>query len=375
MDALDPIIAANGADAFVVYASSSEPDMRYLTGFTTSDPFVYLKKHGERGIIIISQMEYARAVREAKTAVMTRTAAGLPDIMKKESNPWDATALMIAGLATGTILVPPKFPIRLARALERKFQVRIDEKGLADLRAVKNRTEIRHIRHVQKCTEQAFDMAVTMIRKSREKKGVLFLQGKPLTSEWIRGAMHQILIDLGCRVTDTIVSCGTDTAIPHIVGSGPLLANEPIIIDLFPQDERSGYYSDMTRTVVKGEVSMEIREMYSAVSDAHDLAVSLIRVGKTGADIHQNVTDLFSSRGYENGTRGFIHNLGHGVGLEIHEPPSLGPAGGILSQGNVITVEPGLYYPNAGGVRIEDIGVVAKRGITLFSKYSKELVL
>lgn len=320
-------------------------------------------------------MEYARAVREAKTAVMTRTAAGLPDIMKKESNPWDATALMIAGLATGTILVPPKFPIRLARALERKFQVRIDEKGLADLRAVKNRTEIRHIRHVQKCAEQAFDMAVTMIRKSREKKGLLFLQGKPLTSEWIRGAMHQILIDLGCRVTDTIVSCGTDTAIPHIVGSGPLLANEPIIIDLFPQDERSGYYSDMTRTVVKGEVSMEIREMYSAVSDAHDLAVSLIRVGKTGADIHQNVTDLFSSRGYENGTRGFIHNLGHGVGLEIHEPPSLGPAGGILSQGNVITVEPGLYYPNAGGVRIEDIGVVAKRGITLFSKYSKELVL
>lgn len=375
MDALDQIIAANGADAYVVYASSAEPDMRYLTGFTTSDPFVYLKKTGERGVIIVSQMEYARAVREAKTAVMTRTAAGLPEILKKESNLWDATALMIAGLTNGTILVPPNFPVRLARSLERKFQVGIDDKGLTELRAVKTRTEIRHIRHVQECTEQAVDRAVTLIRKSQVKKGTLFLQGKPLTSERVRGEMHRLLIDLGCRITDTIVSCGADTAIPHAVGNGPLQANEPIIIDLFPQDENSGYYSDMTRTVVKGEASHEIREMYSAVTDAHDLAVSLIQVGKTGADIHQNVIDLFSSRGYESGTRGFIHNLGHGVGLEIHEAPSLGPAGGLLTQGNVITVEPGLYYPNVGGVRLEDIGMVAKKGFKLFTNYPKELIL
>jgi len=375
MDALDQIIAANDADAYVVYASSAEPDMRYLTGFTTSDPFVYLKKHGERGVIIVAQMEYARAIREAKTAVITRTAAGLPEILKQERNLWDATALMITGLADGKILVPPKFPVRLARSLEKKFRVRIDETGLSDLRAIKTRTEIRHIRHVQQCAEQAVDRAITMIRKSRVKKGILFLKGKTLTSEGVRSEMHRLLIDLGCRTTDTIVSCGKDTAIPHVVGSGPLHADEPIIIDLFPQDERSGYYSDMTRTVVKGEASPEIVEMYSAVTDAHDLAVSLIRAGKTGAEIHQSVIDLFSGRGYESGTRGFIHNLGHGVGLEIHEAPSLGPAGGLLSQGNVITVEPGLYYPNAGGVRLEDIGAVAKRGFKLFTKYPKELVL
>ena len=375
MDALDQIIVANGADAYLVYASSAEPDMRYLTGFSTSDPFVFIKRNGERGVIVISQMEYARAVREARTAVMTRTAAGLPDILKKENNLWDATALMIAGLTKGTILVPPNFPIRLARSLERKFQVKIDEKGLANLRAVKSRTERRYIRHVQQCTEKAIDKAITLIRKSQERKGTLFLQGEPLTSERIRGEMHRLLIDLGCRVTDTIVSCGAETAIPHAVGNGPLLANEPIIIDLFPQDERSGYYSDMTRTVVRGEASPEIKDMYSAVSDAHNLAVSLIQDGKTGSSIHQKVIDLFSSRGFESGSRGFIHNLGHGVGLEIHEAPSLGPSGGPLAQGNVITVEPGLYFPKIGGVRLEDIGTVEKRGFRLLTKYPKELVL
>jgi len=375
MDALDQIIGGNNADAYVIYASSADPDMRYLTGFATSDPFVFFKKRGERGVVIISQMEYARAVREAKTGVMTRTAAGLPDILKKEGNLWKATALMIAGQVEGKLLVPPTFPLMLARELEKIQPVIVDEKGVASIRAIKSRAEIRDIRHVQECTEQAIGRGIALIRKSRVKNGVLFLKNEPLTSERVRAEMHRLLIDLGCRITDTIVSCGEDTAIPHATGSGPLYANEPIVIDIFPQDERTGYFSDMTRTVVKGKASEEILDMYHAVMDAHHLAASSVRDGANGAEIHKNVIDLFSDRGYENGSRGFVHNLGHGVGLEIHEAPSLGPNGGPLSAGNVITIEPGLYYPKIGGVRLEDTGMVTRRGFTSFTTYPKDLVL
>jgi len=375
MDPLDHIIAQKNADAYVIFASSVDPDMRYLTGFTASDPFVFIKKKGALGVVIVSQMEYARAVHEAKTAVMTRTAAGLPGIMEKEKDAWKATALMIAGQADGTLLVPPEFPLKLARALETERKIVIDETGLVALRAIKKRGEIKLIRHVQECTEAAIRRAVTLIKRSRIRNGILSLKDKPLTSERIRAEMHRLLIDRGCWATDTIVSCGKDAAIPHELGSGPLQAHEPIVIDLFPQDEKTGYFSDMTRTFVKGTPSTEIRDMYTAVVDAHDLAVSSVRAGANGAEIHGKVTDLFKERGYESGMKGFVHNLGHGVGLEIHEEPSLGPNGGPLASGNVVTIEPGLYYPKVGGVRLEDIGLVTRRGFTVFTKYPVDLVL
>jgi Xaa-Pro aminopeptidase len=374
-DPLDQIISSRGADAYVMYASSSDPDMRYLTGFISSDPFVYFKKKGERGLIIVSQMDYSRAVREAKTGVMTRTSAGLPDILKRQTNSWKATALMVSGQVKGTLLVPPAFPYALASALGKTCRIRIDEAGLASLRAKKTPAEIRMIRHVQNYTEQAIGTAVALIRRARVKKGVLFHTNQPLTSEKVRSEMHKILLDLGCGALDTIVACGKESAIPHAVGHGPLLADEPIVIDIFPYDEKTGYYSDMTRTVVKGEPAPEIREMYAAVVDAHDLAVSRIRTGAVGAEIHQAVIDLFAERGYGTGSRGFTHNLGHGIGLQVHEAPSLGPSGSKLAAGNVVTVEPGLYYPETGGVRLEDIGSVTARGFNCFTTFSRELVL
>jgi Xaa-Pro aminopeptidase len=187
--------------------------------------------------------------------------------------------------------------------------------------------------------------------------------------------MHSLLLEHGCSAVDTIVSCGEDTAIPHMSGSGPLKSDEPIVIDLFPVEEKSGYYADMTRTVVKGEPSKDIREMYDALREAKKLGISRVRAGISGADIHQAVVDFFNERGYETDTRGFIHNLGHGVGLQVHELPTIGPAGKALESGNVITIEPGLYYPGIGGVRLEDIGAVTARGFNNFTTFSEELIL
>jgi len=375
MDSLSKAIRESGADAYVIYASSRDTDMKYLTHFTTSDPFVFFKKPGEPGVIIVSQMETGRASREATATVMTRSQAGLPEIMKTETDPYRATAKMIAGQVGKKILVPPNFPIALANAMSEYCTVVVDGGTIQSMRAKKSKIELILMSKVQKVTEKAMDRAISLIRSSSVKKGILYIGQKPLTSEQVKFSMHSLLLEHGCSAVDTIVSCGEDTAIPHMSGSGPLKSDEPILIDLFPVEEKSGYYADMTRTVVKGEPSKDIREMYDALREAKQLGISRVKAGVSGADIHQSVVDFFNERGYETDTRGFIHNLGHGVGLQVHELPTIGPAGKALESGNVITIEPGLYYPGIGGVRLEDIGAVTAKGFNNFTTFSEELIL
>jgi Xaa-Pro aminopeptidase len=375
MDALDVAIKASGADAFVVYASSDDADIRYLTRFVVHDPFVFFKRLGQPGTIIVSQMEAERASRESTAAVMTRTQAGLIEIIKTEKNPWKAQAAMIAGQAGKTLLVSPNLPAALVRALEEHARVIVDEGTVEQMRAKKSRTEIAWMKSVQKSTDDAMALAVSLIARSTVKKGLLYLKGAPLTSEYVRTAVHKQLMDGGCRAAETIISCGEDTALPHAIGSGQLAAHEPIVIDMFPKSETTGYYSDMTRTVSKGEPDEKIREMYAAVLGAKRLAISHIKAGVSGADVYQAVVDFFKDQGYESTTRGFVHNLGHGLGLQVHELPTLGAAGSILRAGHVITVEPGLYYPGIGGVRLEDMGEVTKKGFSSFTAVPEDLVV
>ena len=375
MDPLSDAVKKNGADAYVAYASSRDPDMRYLTHFTTSDPFVFFKKPGQQGVIVVSTMETGRASREASVAVMTRTQAGLPDILKKEKDPYKATAAMIAGLVGEKVLIPPNFPVALANALGEHCTLSVDKGTVMEMRSRKSRTEILAMKKVQKVTQQAMGLAVSLIRKASVKNGNLHINGKLLTAERIKYTMHNLLLKQGCSAEDTIVSCGEESAIPHMTGTGTLRSNEPIVIDLFPVDEKSGYYADMTRTVVKGEPSPEILAMYTALREAKHLGISKIKAGVPGSDVHQIVVDFFKDQGYESGTRGFVHNLGHGVGLQVHELPTVGPAGKILVTGNVITIEPGLYYPGIGGVRLEDIGMVTALGFDNFTLFPEDLVV
>ncbi|PKL69385.1 MAG: aminopeptidase P family protein [Methanomicrobiales archaeon HGW-Methanomicrobiales-1] len=375
MDTLSRAVRKSGADAFVMYASSRDADMRYLTQFVTSDPFVYFKKANENGMIIISQMETGRASRESTASVMTRTQAGLPDILKTEKDPWKATAKMIAGQVGKKVLVPPNFPVALANALGEFCTVLVDSGTVPAMREKKSRNEIQAMKHVQKITETAMGIAVSLIRHSSVKNGILHSDGKPLTSEMIKFSMHSYLLEHGCTAVDTIVSCGEETAVPHITGTGPLHADNPIVIDLFPCEEKTGYYADMTRTVVKGEPTPEIREMYAALCEAKQLGISRVRAGAYGSDIYQSVVDFFKERGYDSDTRGFVHNLGHGVGLQVHELPTVGPAGKELRAGSVITIEPGLYYPKIGGVRLEDIGEVTTKGFNNFTQFPEDLVV
>jgi len=375
MDPLSQAIKKSGADAYVAYASSRDADMRYLTHFTTSDPFVFFKKPGLQGVIVVSQMETGRASREATAAVMTRTQAGLPDILKREKDPYRATASMIAGLVGKKVLVPPNFPVALAHALGEHCTLSVDKGTVMEMRSKKSRHEILAMKNVQKVTQKAMGLAVSLIRSASVKKGILHLDGKPLTAEQVKFSMHNLLLQHECSAVDTIVSCGEDTAIPHMTGTGPLKSDEPIVIDIFPVDEKSGYYADMTRTVVKGEPSADILAMYEALHQAKQLGISRIKAGVPGSEIHQTVVDFFKDLGYESTTSGFVHNLGHGVGLQIHELPTVGPAGKALASGNVITIEPGLYYPGIGGVRLEDIGAVTSQGFDNFTVFPEDLVV
>lgn len=372
MERLDEAIASAGAKAYVAYGSSLDADMRYLTRFRTTDPVVFIKMYGEPGRIIVSQMEYERAARESSAVPVTRAQAGLTEILKEEKNRWRAYARMIANLAGGDVLVPPQFPAALARELEAFSRVSVDEDTVLSARAVKSDGEVAAIARVQEATEEAMGGAISSIRSARVRKGVLYRGRSPLTSELLQREVAIALLSRGCRAVDTIISCGEDSAIPHMRGSGPLREGASIILDIFPQDEESGYTADMSRTVVKGEPADDLHEMFEAVRDAQSLAAGLVRPGATGAEIHGRVVAFFKERGYESNTKGFIHNLGHGLGLEVHELPVLGPGGGEIAAGNVLTLEPGLYYPGIGGVRLEDVGVVTPNGFRDLTRMPRE---
>ena len=364
-------------DAYVVYDSSDNEDMRYLSGFLATDPFIYVYKKDGGQFLIVSSMEELRARRESPCSIVTRTAAGFYELLEKHNDADAASAEMIKNFCGEKLLVPYSMPVGFARALESTAQVTIDSGTVLSMRAKKTGVEIEKIRAVQKKNERGVTLAVDAVRKADvSEDGGLFFEDEPLTSEKLREIMHEAFFRMGLDDKDTIASCGADTALPHAKGEGQLFANQPIVLDVFPRDIETGYFADMTRTISKGKPSDEICRMYDTVHEAKELAVSLIRAGVSGAEVHNAAADYFTKKGYVTaGTSGFIHSLGHGVGLAIHESPSLSVRGGVLEEGNVVTVEPGLYYPGIGGVRLEDMGAVTEDGFDRFTTFEEELIV
>ncbi|HJJ38337.1 MAG TPA: Xaa-Pro peptidase family protein [Methanocorpusculum sp.] len=367
----------HACDAYVAYDSSDDADMRYLSGFLASDPYIYVFSKDGASTLIVSSMEETRARYESACSIVTRISAGLPELLKKYPDPELAAAHMIRNFAGPRLLIPPSMPVGFARKLTEVAEVIIDSGTIGGIRSIKTEDEIEKIRYVQKKNEIATRAAVDAIRKSEpDDRGILMLEDAPLTSERVRDIIHFALRPFNCEDIDTIVSCGEASSMPHARGTGPLYANQPIVMDVFPRSELTGYFADMTRTVSKGVPSDEIVRMYDAVQKAKELAVSMIRPGVTGASVYSAVVEFFRENGYETaGSSGFTHSLGHGVGLEIHEAPSLSPSGGELKVGHVITLEPGLYYQGVGGVRLEDMGVVTSDGFDSFTCFEEKLVV
>jgi Xaa-Pro aminopeptidase len=382
---LDTILG-DDADGYLLDADGTDSTQRYLSGFDAPDPFVTC--YTPEGVhLLVSGLEYGRARKDARADTVSRLSAY--DYRDRVGELGRATgrgavvADFLADHGVDGVAVPGRFPLGTADGLrESGVTVRADESdAVTEIRAVKTAEEIEHVRRAQRANERAMATAESLLESATVVEGVLHRDGEPLTSEAVRREIELTLVREGCALDETIVACGADAADPHDRGSGPLRADESIVVDIFPRDTETRYHADMTRTFVKGEPTATLREWFDLTDEARRAALDALGPGVTGAAVHDAVCDVYENAGLptlrtdpDAGT-GFIHSTGHGVGLDVHELPRLAPDGPELEPGNVVTVEPGLYDPDVGGVRIEDLVVVTADGYENLTEYPVELVL
>ncbi|WP_135662153.1 M24 family metallopeptidase [Halorhabdus rudnickae] len=384
-DPLDDRLSELDVDGYLLDADGNDPNQHYLSGFDAPDPFVTLYADGTH-LLFVRSLEFGRAKREARADTVQRFVDYDYDRLREEWGHREAAgrvqAAFLAEHDVERVAVPPRFPTGTTDALrEQGVDVTVDHDDVIEsVRATKNEAEIEHVRTAQRANERAMAAAEELIRDaSVDDEGRLVHDGDVLTSERVREEIEVTLLRNGCALDETIVACGADAADPHDHGSGPLLAHEPIIVDIFPQDKATKYHADMTRTFLVGEPTDAIQEWFEVTDRARQAAIDAVEPGVTGADVHDVVCDVYEDAGLptlrEDGSAetGFIHSTGHGVGLAVHEQPSLGPQGGELEPGHVVTIEPGLYDPEVGGVRIEDFLVVTEDGHENLTEYPVSL--
>ncbi|MGZ7133430.1 MAG: M24 family metallopeptidase, partial [Halobacteriota archaeon] len=350
------------------------------TDFLAEDPFLFLRTDGQ-SLLVVSSMERARAIRSS-TADHVRSREEFQRDSHELEGDRATVDLFVSVLREYHIKhlgVDAAFPIVLADALRSDgYELHPLSGSIERLRSIKTARELGRMTTVQRASEKAFASALATLRRSKIIGDTLRYDGQALTSEQLKAIIGCSLINDGCTSKDVIVSSGYDSALPHLTGSGPIKAHSAIVFDIFPQSIESRYYADMSRTVLRGNAPCELAEMFAAVQEAQELAVQRIRPGISGAEVHLAVADHFEESGFhtdlEKGS-GFIHATGHGLGLEVHELPFLSKRGGILEKGNVVTVEPGLYYPSIGGVRLEDAVVITHNGNRNITKVKKEFVI
>lgn len=380
MNSLDD---TNGA-LLMVADSERNADMYYATGFVAPDPFVFIQSGGEK-VILVSDLELDRAKAQARVdqvIPMSRfeeapgaCGSGRPGIV-------EVVDAVLRDRGIRSVLVPGAFPIEYADQI-RARGYRMDFRGPAffEERETKSTSEVAAIQETLSSAEEVLEEAIQVISDSRiGADGLLYAGGRVLTAEAIKRVMGVRLIEKDCICRHTIVACGDQGCDPHNEGSGLLRAHKPIIIDLFPVSSTTRYYADITRTVVRGRASDELNRMYTAVEAAQEIVFRSARAEARAESIHAEVQEHFKSLGFESGEiggrmQGFFHGTGHGVGLEIHEPPRISKRPGLLKSGHVVTVEPGLYYLGQGGVRLEDMIVIGDDGCTNLTEFPKMLVL
>ena len=410
---LDDALSNADADGYLIDASQDDANQLYLSGFTGPDPFLTLYVDG-RVHVLVSGLEYGRARAESDADVVERHADYGYEYGGREAR-YDMYAEFVRTNGAESVLVPPRGPVGTADALrDRGIGVAVDDDdALTTVRAVKTDDEIEAIRDAQRANEAAMAAAEELLASadvagesipvdevtagddsptgdstpteddttSTIEPGMLVHDGTVLTSERVKAEIEMELLRHGCALDETIVAGGTQAADPHDRGSGPLRANEAIVIDVFPRSKATKYNADMTRTFCVGEPSDELRERYELTEAALAAALDAIRPGTTGEEVHAAACEVYEDAGHptfrtdpETET-GFIHSTGHGIGLDVHELPRLATGGGELEPGHVVTVEPGLYDPAVGGIRIEDLVVVTEDGHENLTNYPIEFVV
>jgi len=374
----------------MISESESGADMLHATGFRAPDPFVYLESRG-RTAILLSDLEVDRGRRQAavdEVVSQSELSAGLEKSLGRKPSSVEVTAHFLKSRGGSCPLVPADFPLGLAHELAEQGIIVSPVEGMfRPERQIKSAEEIYLMTRATRITEQGMQRAFEVLRASSiGPRNILRWGGGILTAERLRIEIEStILRGGGIPAGNSIVACGEQACDPHERGHGPLKAHQLIILDLFPKAASSGYYGDLTRTVLRGKASEEQMRLWEICLLGQRFALGSLRSGADGGKIHGAVTQFFADNGYPtertgvgkdgSGGRwsGFFHGTGHGLGLELHEAPRFGAA--KLKAGQVFTIEPGLYIPGVGGARHEDVALITKTGYKLLSRCPKPLEL
>jgi Xaa-Pro aminopeptidase len=366
-----------------IAASEGDSNLYYATKFVAPDPFIYLEIKGER-LLVMSDLEMDRAKAQAsvdRVLSYSEIERRTKEQGVKEPATIDIVHCILREAGIRHLLVPANFPfIHATRLQELGYSLKPKRDPFYEGRVVKTAEEVRYIEAAQRATEEAVASAHAALRQATIRDQALWLDGAPLTSERIKQLINVRLMERGCIAQHTIVAGGEQACDPHHEGSGPLPAGRSIIFDVFPRSASSRYFADMSRTVIRGRPTPELTRLYQTVKDAQEEAMGKVKDGADGMKIHQGICARFEKAGYKTGLingrmQGYFHGTGHGVGLDIHEAPRISRTGSLLQEGHVVTVEPGLYYPGLGAVRIEDMVLVTKDGCRNLTNFPKTFEL
>jgi len=366
----------------IVAASEHDANMLYATGIFVPDPFIFLRVRG-RNLLVMSDLEIDRARQQAPHCRVLSLSAyqkKIRDLGIRQTGFAAIIRQLLRERGVNSVVVPDNFSLGLADELRRLGVIVKPRAGFFPEREQKSPAEVKKISAALMMAEVGMAEGIQALKSAkigRDRR--LIYRGAPLTSEKLRSIIDIAVLQTCGLASGTIVAGGRQGCDPHERGHGPLYANEPIILDIFPRSQKTGYFGDITRTVVRGRASEAVRKLYDTVLRGQLLAFKQIRANAPTAEIHRAVQALFDQEGYQTGQRhgrmqGFFHGTGHGLGLEIHEAPRIGQTSmATLKAGHVVTVEPGLYYPELGGVRLEDVAFVTQRGARNLTQFEKIL--
>lgn len=367
----------------MVADSEHDANMLYAVGVFVPDPFIYLRIKG-KSRIVVNELEIDRARKRARHCrvvslgqcwrKLRRAGVRTPSLAR-------VISAILREHRLKRVVVPANFPFGLAHELRNlKIGVAARRGAFFAEREIKTAEEVKKISAALMMAEVGLAEGLQALKCSKvSKNGRLIYHNLPLTAEKLRSIIETAILQAGGLANHTIVAGGRQGCDPHERGYGTLRANQPIVLDVFPRSQKTGYFGDITRTVVKGRASEGVRKLYHTVARAQEFVFGQIRHARSGKEIHQSVERLFEKEGYKTGKRnghlqGFFHGTGHGLGLEIHEVPRIGPnTKDVLKAGHVVTIEPGLYYPELGGVRLEDVALVTNRAPRNLTKFEKVL--
>ena len=372
------------SDSLLMLADSEhDANMLYAVGMFVPDPFVYLRLGGNH-YIVLSDLEIDRAPRSAphcRALALSKYQEKLRKQGVKSPGHAQVIAAILRERKIRSLVVPPNFPFGVAGELKKLGIALSTTKGnFFPERDIKDASEVKKISAALMMAEVGMAEAMQVLRRSKISRDRKLIHNNiVLTSEKLRAVIDCAILQANGLPANTIVAGGNQGCDPHERGFGPLRANEPIIIDIFPRSAKTGYFGDITRTVVRGRASDEVRRLYDTVLKGQGIGFKKICAGVPTNEVHRDIVNYFDQQGYKTGRRngrmeGFFHGTGHGLGLDIHESPRMGQfSTGNLLAGQVVTVEPGLYFSRVGGVRLEDVALVTKNGARNLTRFEKQL--